>query len=135
VLALLYGTNQDPKVYSNEDKFDPARFSERGEDTKAKCPLFAYVPQGGGDPEKTHRCVGELLIRNVAKLTLVQLIGLYEWKLPQQDLSLNWKQLRPLPKSGVKIAFMKISPEQESKKEDSEKEDTEKQDTQKENTE
>jgi len=114
LLAYLYGTNQDANVYSNPEKFDPSRFFERAEDTKAKCPLFAYCPQGGGKHEETHRCAGEYFIRYVLKLALIQLVSLYQWDLlPDQDVSLDYKKLRPSPKSGVKISFQKKETKQE----------------------
>jgi len=107
LIAYLYGTNHSSTVYSNPEKFDPSRFSERSEDTKGKCPLFAYVPQGGGKPAETHRCAGEYFIRYILKISAIQLVSLYQLELPPQDLSFDMKKAQPFPKSGMKITFQK----------------------------
>ena len=53
VLLDVYGINHDPKIWNNPNKFWPERFKNRDDN------LFDFIPQGGGDPGKGHRCPGE----------------------------------------------------------------------------
>jgi len=75
---------------------------------KAKYPEFAFVSFGGGNPSITHHCAGEPVVKNFLKLALIQLC-MYEWKLPDQDFSINPDELAPIPKSKIIISnFSKI---------------------------
>jgi len=69
VLDIL-GTNRDPQRWERPDDFDPARFLQR-EPT-----AYDYVPHGGGDPAKGHRCPGEPLAASLVQVTLHRLARL-----------------------------------------------------------
>jgi len=108
LFGLTHHTHQDPNVYSNPDQFDPDRFFKREEDLKAKCPLFAYAPQGGGNPEETHRCGGEMLVRYYMKTFVVKAVREYHWELQEgQDLTYTVGTIIAFPKSGIKLKFSK----------------------------
>jgi len=105
LIASPYSTNHDAKVYSNPDVFDPERFSpSRFEDLRAKCPHFAHVPQGGGKPMESHRCVGEGFMKWHMKLFLIRLLLEFETKLyNNQNFELDWKIFNPLPADRVRM--------------------------------
>jgi fatty-acid peroxygenase len=53
VVLDVYGTLHDPGIWTDPERFDPARFVGRDPDP------FTFLPQGGGDPATGHRCPGE----------------------------------------------------------------------------
>ncbi|MGY2702587.1 cytochrome P450 [Nocardioides sp. HB32] len=53
VLLDLYGTDHDDRTWEDPHRFDPMRF--HGDPPGP----FAFVPQGGGEPQTHHRCPGE----------------------------------------------------------------------------
>jgi len=115
IIAALYSTNLDEKIYQNPNKFDPDRFSpERAEDQRAKCPHFAFVPQGGGNPDQTeHRCLGEQFVRYGVKLYLIRMMSSYECKIYQdQKLKLDWSHSVPLPIGSIKVRFYDLKDNQ-----------------------
>lgn len=64
VLLDLYGSNRDPKVWPEPDRFHPPRFVD--------LPLDAYtlISQGGGDHHTGHRCAGEWLTIDIMQTCL-----------------------------------------------------------------
>jgi fatty-acid peroxygenase len=94
VMLDLYGTNHDPRSWSSPDEFRPQRFFQR-----APGP-FDFVPQGGGDAERQHRCPGEGVATTLMKVALRMLVMRMRYTVPEQDLSIDFRRLPALPKSG-----------------------------------
>lgn len=94
VLLDIYGTNHDARLWGNPTQFNPGRFEnwEGG--------LFDFIPQGGGDPAKGHRCPGEGVTVELMKVVLRALSTKMEYDVPNQDLQYNLSQMPTLPKSG-----------------------------------
>jgi fatty-acid peroxygenase len=97
VLLDLYGTNHDSEIWEHPYQFQPLRFSQEIKD------LFYFIPQGGGDCSKTHRCPGEEITIAMMKVALNFLINQIDYDTPNQDLSYSLKRIPSLPKSGFII--------------------------------
>ena len=94
VLLDMYGTNHDSRVWDSPNEFRPERFKNWDGD------LFNFIPQGGGDPAKTHRCPGEGITIEVMKTSLDFLVNKIEFEIPNQDLSFSLDRMPTLPESG-----------------------------------
>ncbi len=94
VLLDIYGTNHDSRIWENPYEFRPERFKERNIN------LFDFIPQGGGDPAKSHRCPGEGITVEIMKTSLDFLVNKIEFEVPDQDLSYSLTRIPTLPKSG-----------------------------------
>lgn len=94
VLLDIYGMNHDSRIWKNADEFHPERFAEW------KGSLFDFIPQGGGDPAKTHRCPGEGITVEIMKASLNFLINKISFEVPEQDLSYSLVRIPTLPESG-----------------------------------
>jgi fatty-acid peroxygenase len=101
VLLDVYGMNHDSKIWSNPNEFKPERFKERKEN------LFDFIPQGGGDPSKGHRCPGEGITIEIMKASLDFLVNKIEFKVPNQDLSYSLARMPTLPESGFVMSDIK----------------------------
>lgn len=97
VLLDLYGTNHDARLWDSPDTFFPERFEQREVDA------FALVPQGGGDPYVHHRCAGEWITITLMKDAVEFLMGEAEYRVPEQDLSIDLGHMPATPKSGFVI--------------------------------
>ncbi|HET7304551.1 MAG TPA: cytochrome P450 [Segeticoccus sp.] len=97
LLLDLHGTDHDPDVWGDPERFRPERFAGREVDP------FELVPQGGGDHWTDHRCAGEwITIRlMVAALRVLTLETTYA--VPPQDLSVPTRRAPTLPRSGFVI--------------------------------
>jgi fatty-acid peroxygenase len=93
----IYGTNHDPRYWDWPNKFHPERFANKKEN------LYAFVPQGGGDPHQGHRCAGELVTINIMKESLLFLANKMEYRVPKQNLNYCLRRIPTLPKSRFKI--------------------------------
>lgn len=93
VLLDVYGTNHDSKIWKNPDKFWPERFKERKDN------LFDFIPQGGGDPSKGHRCPGEGITIEIMKAGLDFLVNKIKYDVPDQDLRYSMVKIPTLPES------------------------------------
>lgn len=96
VLLDMYGTNHDSRIWENPDEFNPERFK------KWDGNLFNFIPQGGGEPSKTHRCPGEGVTTEVMKVTLEFLLKKIEFEVPKQDLSYGFVRIP----SGIESGFI-----------------------------
>lgn len=101
VLLDVYGTNHDSKIWENPYEFRPERFKER------KSNLFDFIPQGGGDAAKGHRCPGEDITVEIMKVSLNFLVNNMEYEVPAQDLSYSLSKMPTLPKSGFIMSNIK----------------------------
>lgn len=102
VLVDIYGTNHDPRIWVNPYEFRPERFKEK------KNSLFDFIPQGGGDPSKGHRCPGEGVTIELMKVGLDFLINQIEFKIPAQDLSYSLTKIPALPASGFIMSNIRV---------------------------
>lgn len=101
VLLDIYGTNHDSRIWEKPDEFHPERFKQwRGN-------LFDFIPQGGGDPAKTHRCPGEGITVEIMKASLYFLANKIEFEVPEQDLSYSLIKIPSLPESGFIMSNIK----------------------------
>ena len=94
VLLDVYGMNHDPDIWGDPDKFSPERFQEEKDRT------YSFIPQGGGDPAKGHRCPGEGITIEIMKAGLNFLVNKIDFEVPEQDLSYSLSRIPTLPKSG-----------------------------------
>ncbi|WP_346893113.1 cytochrome P450 [Clostridium sp. UBA871] len=97
VLLDVYGTNHDSRIWDKPYEFCPERFKE-WEDN-----LFNFIPQGGGNPFKGHRCPGENITMEIMKAYLDFLVNKIEFETPDQDLTYSLVRMPTLPKSGFVI--------------------------------
>ena len=92
-LLDLHGINHDERIWEAPDEFRPERFLQQRGDA------FEFVPQGGGDHLKHHRCPGEWLTIELMRHALEFFTRDIRYEVPPQDLSLDTKRLPALPKS------------------------------------
>lgn len=102
VLLDVYGTNHDSEIWNNPYEFRPERFKDWNKNN-----LFDFIPQGGGDPAKGHRCPGEIITVEIMKATLDFLVKKIDYDLPSQDLSYSLSKMPTFPKSGIIINNVK----------------------------
>lgn len=93
VLLDLYGTNHDSASWNDPDVFRPERFKDW--DGSA----HNFIPQGGGDHHKNHRCPGEWIAIESMKLALKYFTTRMDYDVPEQDLSMEMNDFPPIPKS------------------------------------
>jgi fatty-acid peroxygenase len=98
VVLDLYGTDHDDRTWLNPQAFDPDRFAR-----KPPGP-FEFVPQGGGDPDASHRCPGEAMTIELMKAAVRQLTQAIAYEVPPQDLSVSRAHIPALPASGFVMA-------------------------------
>jgi fatty-acid peroxygenase len=97
VMLDIYGTNRDPRVWEDPDRFDPERFAQwRGDP-------FTLIPQGGGDFLHGHRCAGEWITIELMKASVRFLTCDIEYGVPEQDLSVPLWRMPSVPRSGFVI--------------------------------
>ncbi len=104
VLLDLYGTNHDPRIWHEPDRFDPSRFVER------KGNSHDFIPQGGGQFSENHRCAGEWITIRLMQVAMRFLMEKLSYEVPEQDLSIDMSKLPALPASGFVIADVKTDP-------------------------
>lgn len=101
VLLDMYGTNHDSKLWENPNDFLPERFKEWNGS------LYDFIPQGGGDPAKGHRCPGEGITIEVMKVCLNFLVNKIDYAMPEQDVSYSLIKMPSLPESGFVMSHIK----------------------------
>jgi fatty-acid peroxygenase len=92
VLLDLYGTNHDPRIWSDPQNFRPERFAQWDQSP------FNFIPQGGGDDQLGHRCAGEGITIQLIKRALIYLADMH-YEVPLQDLRIDLKRMPALPAS------------------------------------
>ncbi|GIW86324.1 MAG: fatty-acid peroxygenase [Isosphaeraceae bacterium] len=93
VVLDLYGTNHDPRTWEEPEAFRPERFRRWD-----GCP-FDFIPQGGGDHHRNHRCPGEWIAVELIKVSSGFLAGGITYDMPEQDLRIDYGRLPALPRS------------------------------------
>lgn len=101
VLLDIYGTNHDSRIWENPYEFQPVRFKEW------KGNSFDFIPQGGGTPDKGHRCPGEGITIEIMKASLDFLVNKIEFEVPDQDLSYSLVKMPTLPESEFVMSNIK----------------------------
>lgn len=94
VLLDIYGTNRDSRLWENPNDFRPERFRNW------KGSLFDFIPQGGGETEKTHRCPGEMATVEILQASLDFLVNKIVYKVPAQELNYSLAKMPTLPGDG-----------------------------------
>ncbi len=97
VVLDIYGSNRDPAVFENPERFHPERFKTREPDP------WDMIPQGGGPYETTHRCPGEKATAALIEEAVRRLLEL-RYEVPEQDLRVALDRFPALPESGFRIA-------------------------------
>ena len=93
VMLDLYGTDHDPRTWDAPGEFRPERFR------KWDGSPFNFIPQGGGDHHRNHRCPGEWIAVEVLKVAAGFLAGEITYDVPEQDLRIDRRRLPALPRS------------------------------------
>ncbi|WP_047980446.1 cytochrome P450 [Ornithinibacillus contaminans] len=97
VLLDIYGTNHHEKLWNQPYTFNPERFKGREDN------FYDFIPQGGGDYYRGHRCPGEWLTLEVMKVSLDFLVNKINYDVPKQELHYSMNRIPSLPKSGFVI--------------------------------
>lgn len=101
VMLDIYGMNHDARIWTNPYKFNPERFQSEVDKE------FIFMPQGGGELSKGHRCAGEEVTIEVMKVSFEFLSKHLTYKVPKQDLRYRLSRIPTLPKSRFYIAKVK----------------------------
>jgi len=101
VLLDLYGTNHDPALWRDPDRFEPERFRTWNDDP------YRLVPQGAGDVFSGHRCPGERITLELTKKAISLLLQM-RYRVPAQDLTIRLNRMPTLPESGFIIDNVSI---------------------------
>jgi fatty-acid peroxygenase len=95
LLLDLYGQNHHPDLWDAPEEFRPLRFV-------GPASVDLLVAQGGGDPERSHRCPGEPA--TVAVLTaLLPRVAALDWSVPEQDVSIPLHRIPTFPRDGMML--------------------------------
>ncbi|ALC91240.1 cytochrome [Bacillus sp. FJAT-18017] len=98
VLLDIYGTNHDYRLWEFPKDFLPERFRDWDGN------LYSFIPQGGGDPARGHRCPGEGVTVEVMKVAVDFLVNEIQYEVPEeQDLSYSLVRMPSRPESGFII--------------------------------
>ncbi|WP_174234279.1 cytochrome P450 [Bacillus sp. V59.32b] len=104
VLLDVYGTNHDTRLWERPNEFWPERFSEWNGS------LFDFIPQGGGDHFKGHRCPGEWITIEAMKASMDFLTNHIHYEVADgQDLSISLVRMPTLPKSRFEITKVRLA--------------------------
>ncbi|MFP4091842.1 MAG: cytochrome P450, partial [Cyclobacteriaceae bacterium] len=102
VLLDIYGTNREDKRWGKAEVFWPERFIKREENE------YEFIPQGGGDHYKNHRCAGEWVTISIMKVGLDFLVNRLDYELPEQDLGYSLSRMPSGPRSGLIINNIRV---------------------------
>lgn len=99
MLLDLYGTDHDPALWPDPDRFDPRRFD-------VVQPRDALIAQGAGDLADDHRCPGEPATVDLLVEALRLLTRGPRWSpVPDQDLRISPRRFPTGPADGLLVAF------------------------------
>ncbi len=102
VLLDVYGTDRDPRKWERPEEFWPERFKN------FTSGAFDFIPQDGGDDYTNHRCAGEWITIEATKVAVKFLATCIEYKVPDQDLSIDLSRMPTFPKSHFVITNVKV---------------------------
>lgn len=91
----LYGTNHDPQCWPQPESFIPERFRDWDGDP------HTLIPQGGGRPERDHRCPGEPMTIALMRQAVRLLTQSMTFEVPVQNLTVPLHRPPALPRDGV----------------------------------
>ena len=96
----IYLLHHNPQYWPNPEKFDPERFNPNNEQSY---PKFAYLPFGEGP----RNCIGKRLALLVAKMTLITILRVLQFKKSADtevplDLSVG---ILTSPRNGIKLCI------------------------------
>lgn len=92
-LLDIYGSLHDPELWSNPYSFMPERFHSKVDNN------YSFIPQGGGDYYKGHRCAGELVTITIMEISLDFIANHLTYSIPYQNLAYPLSRIPTLPKS------------------------------------
>lgn len=105
MLLDLHGTNHDPRIWQQPERFYPERFRDWDHSP------YNFIPQGGGDYSHGHRCAGEWLTVEVIKSALRMLTTRMAYQVPRQDLSIRLSRMPAMVQSRLILTEVRgISP-------------------------
>lgn len=104
-LLDLHGINHDERIWDAPNEFRPQRFLRWDGD------VYAFVPQGGGDALQNHRCPGEWLTIELMRQALGFFASDIQYRVPEQDLTLDRQRLPALPRSRMILRDVRIKEE------------------------
>lgn len=102
VMLDIFGTNHDSQFWMRPDEFMPSRFEDGIPHP------FAFIPQGGGEAHRGHRCPGDDLAMEMMKHTLLFLTHDIDYTVPAQDLMIDFSRMPALPESHFKMSVVKL---------------------------
>lgn len=102
VLLDVYGIDHDPRIWDWPNEFYPEHFFTWEENP------YDFIPQGGGEASKGHRCAGEMVTLAVMKDSFLYLAKSMKYKVPKQNLSYSLRRIPTLPKSKLIIRNVKL---------------------------
>jgi fatty-acid peroxygenase len=102
VLMDLYGTNHDARIWGDPNVFRPERFTERS------IGPYDLVSHGAGDRRVTHRCPGEWITVEQMKAVIRVMVREMKYQVPSQDLKIDLARIPALPRSGFRMANVRL---------------------------
>ena len=104
MLLDLYGTCHDRTAWDDPEAFHPDRFLDWDGSS------YDLVPQGGGDHAVNHRCAGEWATIALLEGAADFLAHRLQYRVPDQDLRVDYARLPALPKSRFVIEDVRPTP-------------------------
>lgn len=101
VLLDVYGMNHDDRIWDSPSEFRPERFKEK------RLNEYDFIPQGGGEYIRNHRCAGELVTITVMEKSFEFLTNKITYTVPKQDLQISGIRMPPMINSGFIIKNIK----------------------------
>lgn len=103
VILDLHGTDHDPRLWKDPDRFRPDRFRQRDDSP------YDLIPQGGGDHHLNHRCPGEWATIELMTRAVRLLTAAMTYAVSAQDLTIDSARMPAVPKSRFVIAGVRAA--------------------------